>query len=146
MSFKRMLQTSMHVHQKDALNIHACASPDHYFVCLAFARSPKKIQVYQCLYVYIYIYIMFSWTCCFLFYIDVFHICLPTYPYIKPISSLSIMSSTWLQQSCLQSGHFLAVSIPWLYRYTYTNHEEYHRWTCHNCHKVKVSSVDSVAF
>ena len=44
MSFKRMLQTSMHVHQKDALNIHAYASPDHYFVCLAFARSPKKIQ------------------------------------------------------------------------------------------------------
>ena len=59
MSFNRMLQTSMHVHQKDALNIHAYASPDHYFVCLAFARSPKKIQVYQCLYVYIYIYNVF---------------------------------------------------------------------------------------
>ena len=35
----------MRVHQKDALNIHACASPDHYFVCLAFARSPKKIRI-----------------------------------------------------------------------------------------------------
>ena len=38
--------------QKDAPNIHACASPDgmgynntNRFVCLAFARSPKKTQV-----------------------------------------------------------------------------------------------------
>ena len=37
--------------QKDAPNIHACASPDgmgynntNRFVCLAFARSPKKTQ------------------------------------------------------------------------------------------------------
>ena len=43
--------------QKDAPNIHACASPDgmgynntNRFVCLAFARSPKKTQVNISLY------------------------------------------------------------------------------------------------
>ena len=43
---QHILATCWHTNvlSKDALNVHACASPDHHFVCLAFARSPKKIQ------------------------------------------------------------------------------------------------------